>query len=174
LRKQQRDRTNGKKHIKQPNFIVGDYVLVSISNKARQKLKIRWNGPRRIKQVLSDWVYEIEDLITKKLEKVHASRLKFFSEKDLEINADIKNQIAHNEENFIIEEIRDLRLNKEFNKYELLIKWKHFIEEENTWEFLEEIWETSKDVVKKFLSKKTKDKPTKLNAINWLKSNKLY
>ena len=46
-------------------------------------------GPRRITEVCSDWVYEVEDLITQKREKVHAEQLKFYSESDLEVTEEL-------------------------------------------------------------------------------------
>ena len=175
LRAQRRNLLNKKRAKNYPNFILGDYVLVGITNiKSRQKLRVRWIGPRRITKVFSDWVFEVEDLITQKKENVHASRLKFFSSYDLDVTEDLRNQIAHNEESFEIEKILDIRYEKLYNRYELLIKWKDFAEDENTWEFLEELWETTKEVVKNYLFLKTDKALIKKEAIKWLKDNKYY
>jgi len=67
IRDQKRERINKDRKINHPNFIVGDFVLVGILNKSKQKLRARWMGPRRITEVFSDWVYEVEDLITNKV-----------------------------------------------------------------------------------------------------------
>jgi len=131
-------------------------------------------GPRRIHKVLSNWEFEVEDLISKKREKVHASRLKFFSEKNLEITEELRNQIAHNEETFEINEIRDIRYEKEYDRYQLFINWKGFSEEENTWEFLEDLWETSKEYLMRYLARKDTRSAIKKDAKNWLKSAKLF
>jgi hypothetical protein len=171
LRNQKRERINEKSKRKYPNFIKGDFVLVGILNKARQKLKARWMGPRRITEVHSDWVYEVEDLVTLKRENVHAERLKFYSEHDLEITEELRNQIAHNEENFEIDAILDIKYNDEYNRYMILIKWKNFDDDENTWEFIEEIWETTKGVVKKYLDKKDNKTSLKKKAREWLNEN---
>ena len=68
LRAQARARHNKKGKVKYPNFIEGDFVLVGLINKSRQKLRVCWLGPRRITKVLSEWEFEVEDLITKKKE----------------------------------------------------------------------------------------------------------
>ena len=72
IRARKRERINKDRKKNYPNFIRGDFVLVGILNKSKQKLKARWMGPRRITEVFSDWVYEVEDLVTQKREKVHA------------------------------------------------------------------------------------------------------
>jgi transposase InsO family protein len=51
-----------------PNFVSGDFVLVAVptssSNSYRHKLQVRWTGPFRIVDCLSDYVYLVENLIT--------------------------------------------------------------------------------------------------------------
>jgi len=171
IRDQKRERINKDRSKNYPNFIKGDFVLVGILDKARQKLKARWMGPRRITEVLNNWVYEVEDLVTKRKEKVHAERLKFYSERDLEVTEELRNQIAHNDENFEIEEILDIKYEKEYGRYMIFIKWKNFDSDENTWEFIEEIWETTKEVVKNYLKKKDSKKSMKDNALKWLQKH---
>ena len=168
---QKREHINKDRSKNYPNFIKGDFVLVGILDKARQKLKAQWMGPRRITEVLNNWVYEVEDLVTKRKEKVHAERLKFYSERDLEVTEELRNQIAHNDENFEIEEILDIKYEKEYGRYMIFIKWKNFDSDENTWEFIEEIWETTKEVVKNYLKKKDSKKSMKDNALKWLQKH---
>jgi len=125
-------------------------------------------GPRRITEVLNDWVYEVEDLVTQKKEKVHAERLKFYSESELEVTEELRNQIAHNDEKFEIDEILDIKYEEQYGRYMILIRWKNFGDDENTWEFIEEIWETTREVVKNYLKKKDSKKSIKDNALKWL------
>ena len=173
LRKQARDHHNNKVHIKTPNFTIGDFVLVGALQKSRQKLKVKWMGLRRITKALSGWVFEVENLITKKLEKVHVSRLKFYNEKDLEVTEDIKNQVSYNEDIFEIENIEDIKYETDKQEYQLFIKWKGFSVEENTWEPLEEIIKTAIDTVKDYLSSADSNK-IKREAIKWLKHKHLW
>ena len=53
----------------------------------------------------------------------------------------------------------------------IFIKWKNFDSNENTWEFIEEIWETTKEVVKNYLKKKDSKKSMKDNALKWLQKH---
>jgi Chromo (CHRromatin Organisation MOdifier) domain len=130
-------------------------------------------GPKRVHKVLSNWEFEIEDLITKKIERIHASHLKFFSERDLEITEEMRNQIAHNEDTFEINEIQDIRYKKDYDQYQLFINWKGFSEEENTWEFLEDLWEMSREYIKRYLEHRDMKSAIKKDAKNWLKAAKL-
>jgi hypothetical protein len=41
-------------------------------------LQIKWNGPRRVASVESDYVFVVENLLTKELKAVHATRLRFY------------------------------------------------------------------------------------------------
>jgi hypothetical protein len=168
IRDQKRERINKDRKGNHPNFIVGDFVLVGILNKSKQKLRAWWMGPRRITEVFSDWVYEVEDLITKKRDKIHAERLKFYSESDLDVTEELRNQIAHNDEKFEIEEILDIKYEDQYDRYMILIRWKNFGDDENTWEFIEEIWETTRDVVRNYLKKKDSKKSIKDKALKWL------
>ena len=53
----------------------------------------------------------------------------------------------------------------------ILIRWKNFSDDENTWEFIDEVWETTRDVVKNYLKKKDNKKSIKENALKWLNEN---
>ena len=57
------------------NFGRGDFVLVRRAQHKGHKLQFVWRGPHRITAVKSAWVYEVEDLLKKKRETVHARRL---------------------------------------------------------------------------------------------------
>jgi len=118
--------------------------------------------------VFSDWVYEVEDLVTQKREKVHAEQLKLYSESDLNVTEELRNQIAHNDEKFEIDEILDIEYKEKYGRYMILIRWKNFGDDENTWEFIDEIWETTRDVVKNYLKKKDSKKSIKNDALKWL------
>jgi hypothetical protein len=55
---------------------VGDYVLVAEHRKSGvSKLQAKWKGPRRVASVESDYVFVVENLLTKELKAAHATRL---------------------------------------------------------------------------------------------------
>lgn len=58
------------------SFIVGDFIVVCRPTKPVHKLWFRWAGPRRIVSVKSPAVCVMEDLLSRKKETVHATRLK--------------------------------------------------------------------------------------------------
>eukprot|EP00171_Calliarthron_tuberculosum_P001006 IDg1006t1 len=60
------------------NFANGDYVLVRRAQKKGHKLGFVWRGPRRIKSTKTKLTFEVEDLIHKKCEVIHARRLKLY------------------------------------------------------------------------------------------------
>ena len=70
--------------VRAANFERGDYVLLSCqSDVGRPKLQVIWKGPCRVSSVVSDWVFEVEDLTSGRLSLAHASRLKFYADSAL-------------------------------------------------------------------------------------------
>ena len=58
-------RHNERTHVQPVNFEVGDYVLVAHrTNNRGPKLNVKWKGPRRIVRAVSEFVYEVEDLLS--------------------------------------------------------------------------------------------------------------
>jgi hypothetical protein len=57
---------------------VRDYVLVVEHSKSgTSKLHVKWKGPRCVASVESDYVFVVENLLTKDLKAAHATRLRF-------------------------------------------------------------------------------------------------
>jgi hypothetical protein len=93
-----------------PNFALGDFVLVgTIVGTHGHKLSIKWRGPRRITAVESDWVFQVQYLLTNSATAVHATRLKFYCDKDLEITEDLLAHIAHQQSGYEASRLKDLR-----------------------------------------------------------------
>jgi hypothetical protein len=66
---------NDKTHVQSPNFQVGDFVLVAEHRKSGvSKLQVKWKGPRRVASVESDYVFVVENLLTKVLKAANATR----------------------------------------------------------------------------------------------------
>jgi hypothetical protein len=71
-----------KTHVRSPNFQVGDYVFVSEHRKSgTSKFQVKWKGPRRVASVESNYVFVVENLLTKELKAAHATRLRFYNDK---------------------------------------------------------------------------------------------
>jgi hypothetical protein len=70
-----------KTHVRWPNFQVKDFVLVAKHRKSNTpKLKVKWKGPRRDASVESDYVFVVENLLTKELKAANATRLRFYQD----------------------------------------------------------------------------------------------
>jgi hypothetical protein len=60
------------------------------------KLQIKWKGPRRIVSVESGNVFVVKNLLTKELKAAHATRLRFYQDKELNVPAELAQTAAHN------------------------------------------------------------------------------
>jgi RNase H-like domain found in reverse transcriptase/Integrase core domain/Reverse transcriptase (RNA-dependent DNA polymerase)/Chromo (CHRromatin Organisation MOdifier) domain len=139
---------------RRPNFSIGDFVLVGHTTKhATDKLSLVWRGPRRIVRIESEHVYDVEDLLTGHVVAVHATRLKFYHDKSLNITEDFEEQIAHNQDGWHVSSIRDLRVNQSTLEIEVLVAWRGFPAEEATWEPIQTVHEDIPDVLSRFLQK---------------------
>jgi hypothetical protein len=75
---------NYKTHVRSPNFQVGDYLLVAEHRTSGvSNFQVKWKGSRRVASVESDYVFVVENLLTKELKAAHATRLRFCKDKDL-------------------------------------------------------------------------------------------
>jgi Chromo (CHRromatin Organisation MOdifier) domain len=127
---------NDKTHERSPNFQVGDYVLVAEHrNSGVSKLQVKWKCPRRVASVESDYVFVVENLLTKELKAAHATRLRFYKDKDLNITAELAHAAEHNDHKlYVVSKILDARYNEQEMFHELLVAWRGFPVGEATWE----------------------------------------
>jgi hypothetical protein len=102
---------NDKTHVRPPNFQVGDDVLVAEHRKSGvSKLQFKWKGPRRVASVESDHVFVVENLLTKELKAAHATRLRLYKDKELNITAELAQAAEHNDHQlFVVSRILDAR-----------------------------------------------------------------
>ena len=84
-------------------------------------------------------LFKVEDLITKKVEVIHAQRLKFYEDSSLHVTEDLINQIAHDGNGFLINRLNDLRLNAVSGIPEIQVIWQGFEESDSTWEPVENL-----------------------------------
>ncbi len=75
-RKNAIERHNAKTHAVPYKPTVGDYVVVTRTQRPRTKMSTNWVGPRRISVILSDLTVEIEHLLTSTTAFVHVCRVK--------------------------------------------------------------------------------------------------
>ncbi|KAG1699785.1 hypothetical protein DVH05_012678 [Phytophthora capsici] len=71
-------KTHNKKHeTAMAQFDIGDYVLYAdVWQHTRSKQRVKWCGPAQVTGTVSNWIFEIENLITGQRREAHASRLK--------------------------------------------------------------------------------------------------
>jgi hypothetical protein len=127
---------NDKTHVRSPNFQVGDYVLVAEHRKSGvSELQVKWKGPRRVASVESDYVFVVENLLTKELKAAHATRLRFYKDKELNVTAELAQAAEHNAQQlYVVLKILDARCNEQEMFHKLLVAWRGFFVGEATWE----------------------------------------
>ena len=80
VRKEQIERHNEKTNVRSVNFSIGDFVLARNGQSTSHKLATKWYGPLRVIESKSNLVYVVEDIVKKKLETIHASRMILYKE----------------------------------------------------------------------------------------------
>jgi transposase InsO family protein len=138
-KKEKTRRTKHRRKVSQqtqlPNFHKGDYVLWSqVDQKHHDKLQVRWTGPFRITQILSDYVYVIEHLITGEKKEVHCTRLRFYSDKGLKVTEEIYSHINTQGMIYAVNCINGIRFNTSNKKWEVQTNWAGFQNIEDSWE----------------------------------------
>eukprot|EP00171_Calliarthron_tuberculosum_P012252 IDg12252t1 len=121
---------NNKTSVKAINFSTGDFVLRGALDRQRgSKPGLKWHGPFRVIDCQSQYIFEIEDLLTAKKELAHGRRLKFFRNKDFEVTEELKDYLAYqSDEIFVIDRFDDIR--KQAGKIQVLVAWKGFNKDE--------------------------------------------
>jgi hypothetical protein len=132
---------------------VCDYVFVSKHRKSGvSKLRVKWRGPRRVASVKSDYVFVVENLLTKELKAAHATRLRFYKDKELNVTAELAQAAEHNDHQLYLEsKILDARYNEQNMFHELLVAWRGFPVGEATWKSYSVMAVDVPDMVAKFM-----------------------
>ncbi|KAE8982236.1 hypothetical protein PR001_g23792 [Phytophthora rubi] len=109
---------------KPPNFSVGDFVLAASVISMPNKLAIKWQGPKRVVQALTDWVFEVEDLNAPHTKtKHHVSRLRFYAESSREVTEDLLQYALHSQGGHCVEAFCGIRCNEVTKQWEIEVKW---------------------------------------------------
>jgi hypothetical protein len=142
---------NAKTHVRAHNFDVGDFVLSAVLSRNRKsKLSLQWTGPHRVTKCSSDYIFEVQDLMTGGTCEVHGTRLKFYRNKGLEEDNELHEHLAYQQgELCAVERFTDIREHE--GVLQLMAKWKGFGEVENTWEGLEIMRHDVPEMVRDFI-----------------------
>jgi hypothetical protein len=99
-----------------------------------------------------DYAFFIENLLTKELKAAHATRLRFYKDKDLNVTAELAQASEHNDHQlYVVSNILDARYNEQEIFHELLVAWRGFPVGEATWEPYSVMAVDVPDMVAKFM-----------------------
>ena len=150
-RRQNKVNRESTKGVRMAMFTIGDYVLIArINSFFGNKLNVKWIGPQQVVAVHNDWTFLVQDLLTKSEKFVHASRMKFFHDDQLDVDEEIINHIAYGEGGHCVERLVKVKLDR--RKWYIQVKWLGLDDEENSWELAENIKEDVPDVFSKFVT----------------------
>jgi ribosomal protein S17 len=134
---------NARTNVTDPQFAVGDFVMVAVAlakSKERTipKLAVRWKGPCRIIRVVSNTTYEIENIVNGSHETLHYAQLRIYSDDALHVTELLTAAISSNEarlKEYKIQNLLALRASRE--RWEVQVKWTGY--QTPTWEPVETI-----------------------------------
>jgi len=144
---------NQKTNIISQTFNLGDFVLVRKAQNKGHKLSYRWIGPRRITKILGELVYEVENMVTGKIEAVHATRIQLYrsSAEGTEVSKKLMGHIEASEATYEIVD-QFLKLSKSSGEFYVQTMWLGLPDKKDwTWQKLSELYEDMPDRVSEFL-----------------------
>ncbi|ETN02740.1 hypothetical protein PPTG_23880 [Phytophthora nicotianae INRA-310] len=116
------------------NFSVGDYVLRSrVDERRHNKLLVTWIGPYVVTRADSH-SFRVRHLVTGKEQDVHASRLKFYADSDLEVTEELLEHVASQGIVSKVNRLNKHRWIEQKQVYELLLSWCGLEPIEDSWE----------------------------------------
>lgn len=119
------------------NFNVGDYVLRSrVDAKGQNKLFVTWVGPYAVTAAQPYNVFKVKHLVTRDEVDVHASRLKFFADKNIEMTEELLEHVAAQGIILRVRELLRHRWNDQSRSYQVIVGWHGLEAIEDSWESL--------------------------------------
>jgi hypothetical protein len=114
---------------------VEDYVIVAGHRKSgTSKLQVKWKGRRHVASVESDYVFVVDNLLTKELNAAHATRRRFYQDMEHNVAVELSQAVEHNDHQlYAVSRILDARFNELVMFHELLLAWRGFPVGEATW-----------------------------------------
>lgn len=152
-RKDAIERHNFRTGVRAYNPIVGDYVVVARTKGPRTKMSANWVGPRRVVEVLSDFIIRVEHLINKDTEDLHVSRVKPYADALVGTGVQMK-EIADFSDRvwYSVDKFKDLR--NVDGQFELLVSWKGLSSAGDSWEPLPIMFEDVPTKVRAFFKRR--------------------
>lgn len=152
---------NAQTNVQSPSLQVEDSVLVRSAQQKGRKLNFLWGGPRRMRGTHSELVYEVEDLVSRTVESVHAQRLLSYRA-DMDgtpVDDPLLRYAQHSEAQYqdagCLVVIRERE-----SAVEIQIEWRgHLDEIDLTWEPLQQVAEDLPALIAEFLPKPRSTKP---------------
>lgn len=135
------------------NFVVGDYVLRSrVDERRHNKLLVTWVGPYVVTRADSH-SFRVRQLVTGAEQDVHASRLKFYADSDLEVTDELLEHVASQGIVLKVESIVKHRWNDQSQGFELLVSWCDLETIKDSWEPLQSLTHDVSVLVDAYISR---------------------
>eukprot|EP00918_Siedleckia_nematoides_P028800 GHVU01061971.1.p1 GENE.GHVU01061971.1~~GHVU01061971.1.p1 ORF type:complete len:951 (+),score=76.55 GHVU01061971.1:34-2853(+) len=105
-------------------FSKGDFVLEGrLAHRTGEKISVRWKGPHRITAVISDYIFEVEDLVTRGHHRAHAQRLKKYCEASRGKLEELRVLAKEQFDEWPVDRIEQFIFNPETDQWDVEIKW---------------------------------------------------
>jgi len=99
--------------------------------------------------VVNDWIYEVEDLVSHTKCEVHACRMKLYAESSLNVDEELFEQSAHDGAGYEVEDFLDIH--KKDGTWEVRVRWRGWATGDETWEPLQNLMEDVPVLVTRWL-----------------------
>ncbi|ETV76534.1 hypothetical protein H257_09536 [Aphanomyces astaci] len=134
-RQKNRERRSKKEGAEMAQFDVDDFVLyMDVCSISHSKLSVTWRGPAQVVKTTSDWIFEIQNLVTGVVREAHSSRLKFYADDALDVTEELLRHIVHNADGHVVDQFLDCRYNDRMAAFEVCLRWRGLQAIEDSWE----------------------------------------
>lgn len=140
-----------KTNVQTVNFIEGDYVLRGLLPREKtRKPSLKWIGPYRVIECRSNYLFVIEDLISKQRTEVHGRRLKLFRNKSYNVTEDVMDHLKYQQgELLVIDSFQGIRSKN--SDIEILVRWRGFPISESDWVSVKTLKEDVPELLEDFI-----------------------
>ncbi|OWY93301.1 hypothetical protein PHMEG_00037356 [Phytophthora megakarya] len=143
-------------------FDIGDYVLYAgVWQHTRSKLRVKWCGPAQVTATVSNWIFDVKNMVAGQRREAHASRLKFYADESLHVSEDLLLHVAHNSEGHVVDHLVKARYNPSAKRHEIQVHWRGLNSIEDSWEPAQTLLKDVPVAVKTFVRQHHKDAAVK-------------
>lgn len=138
-----RERHAKRQGVTLPKFSDGDFVLVATATgRTGNKLALLWKGSKRIVRTLSDYTFEVQDLVAPfEVTVRHTSRLQLYRDAVRGSEEELIEQAIHDEGGHLVQALRTCRLSPDTQRWKIQVQWVGLDEIEASWEPAETVQE---------------------------------